>query len=198
MKLFHCLKLGSVGRIQLQKVTWDPSNGWTIWCVNYVSMKLLGKKSHEAHTKYLTESSLTRLLPCHQAYKSGSSAIKRGEKNQESDEHEHSWRNANTSTAGWPAALRSESGGDAPQFQEETAAEGAFGAHQPELTTGCLHSDPQGCKTLTYKGDFWKGWTHTKLFRLQIRECWVFWCNLKTMDTTTKMEKNNTTKETYL
>lgn len=37
------------------------------------------------------------------------------------------------STAGWPAALRSESGGDAPQFQEETAAEGAFGAHQPEL-----------------------------------------------------------------
>lgn len=53
------------------------------------------------------------------------------------------------STAGWLAALRSESGGDTPQFQEETAAEGAFGA-----PTGCLHSDPQDCKTLTYKGDF--------------------------------------------
>lgn len=58
------------------------------------------------------------------------------------------------STAGWPAALRSESEGDTPQFQEEKAAEGAFGTHQLERTTCCLHSDLQDCKTLTYKGDF--------------------------------------------
>lgn len=58
------------------------------------------------------------------------------------------------STAGWPAVLRSESEGDAPQFQEETAAEGAFGTHQPELTTCCLHSYLQDCKMLKYKRDF--------------------------------------------
>lgn len=116
-----------------------------------------GKKSHEAHSKYLTESSLTHLLPCHQAYQSGSSAITRGGKNQDSDEHEHSWRNANSKYSWLARCFEVRKWGWRSPVPGRNSSWRCVRSPPAGAPTGCLHSDPQDCKTLTYKGDFWKG-----------------------------------------
>lgn len=157
MKLFHCLKLGSVGRIQLQKVTWDPSNGWTIWCVNYVSMKLLGEKvawgSQQIPNWKFADSSVTmspgisKWFQCH--YEGG--------KNQDSDEHEHSWRNANSKYSWLARCFEVRKWGWRSPVPGRNSSWRCVRSPPAGAPTGCLHSDPQDCKTLTYKGDFWKG-----------------------------------------